>query len=323
VFAVPLRSKSPRAKAETSAKKGSPIQVPLAVADLRFLDLMTFLVVRRRGSVSAAARELKVTPSQVSTTITRLERIVGVKLFARSARGLVLDEAGEALAPTIEETVERVRLLSRPKEASAPRVTLAAPPYLLARCLSCIVNCRPSLRLRVLEFPPALLRAYASQNVFDVAILPSAPERITDPWVGTCIGELASGLFTTPATAQRLGPQPIDPKRLDAVPFISPVARPNGLFATIGDDCPLPLAGRSPGHEAQSIAVALAIAAHTGQLVFGPRLAAADYLASGALVEVAVKDWNVREPLVLACNRDRVLASFQTALVQTLRAVLN
>jgi DNA-binding transcriptional LysR family regulator len=44
-----------------------------SLADLRVGDLMTFLAVRRSGSITAAARELKVTPSQVSKAISRLE----------------------------------------------------------------------------------------------------------------------------------------------------------------------------------------------------------------------------------------------------------
>jgi DNA-binding transcriptional LysR family regulator len=299
-----------------------PAGSPIAVPDVRILDLLTILVVRRSGSVSSAARELKVTPSQVSKSITRLERRLGVKLFGRGANGLTLTEAGEALAPTIEEAVETVRLLGRPTEARAPAITLAAPHYLLAQWLPCIVDCLQGHRLRFLEFPPALLRAYATQNVFDIAVLPSSPERITEPWVGTCVGEMRSGLFANARTARKLEPLPVEPDRLRDIPFIMPVAKHQGLLAAVGDDCPLPSSERLSGHEAHSITSALLLAVRTGQLVFGPHVAAARYLESRALVAIPVKGWNVCEPLFVACNGDRVLASVQTALVRTLREAL-
>jgi DNA-binding transcriptional LysR family regulator len=218
--------------------------------------------------------------------------------------------------------VESLQRLSRPIDTRVPPITLAAPSYMLAQWLQRIVDCRPCLRLRVLELPPATLRAYASQNIFDVAIFPSAPDRLTTPWVGICVGEMASGLFTTPATARRLGPAPVEEASLREIPFIMPVAKHQGLFAAIGDDCPLTAASRSLGHEAQSITSALILAAHTGHLVFGPRLAATEYLQSGELVEVPVRGWNVCEPILVACNGDRVLAPVQLAIVRTLRAAL-
>jgi DNA-binding transcriptional LysR family regulator len=168
-----------------------------------------------------------------------------------------------------------------------------------------------------------MLRAYASQNVFDIALLPSAPSGITDPWIGTCVGEMVSGLFATPKTAQCLEPFPVEPERLADIPFITPVTKHCSLFAIVGDDCPLPAITRTPGHEAHSITLALQLAVRTGQLVFGPRLAAASYVESGALVEVAVRGWDVREPLFVACNRDRVRAPVQAAIVRTLRAAMS
>src|SRR5258706_7173320 len=164
---------------EAAPRREAPAFRPLA--DLRIHDFATFLIVRRTGSVSAAAREAKVTPSQVSKTITRLEAQLGVSLFGRSTRGLVLSPAGHELAPTIEQLVDRARLLGRPLETRMPPLTFAAPQYLLAHILPRIAASQPRRRLRFLELAPALLRAYASQDVFDVALLPSPPKRITTP----------------------------------------------------------------------------------------------------------------------------------------------
>jgi DNA-binding transcriptional LysR family regulator len=292
------------------------------LVDLRLHDLATFLIVRRTGSVSAAAREAKVTPSQVSKTITRLETQLGVSLFGRSTRGLVLSPAGHELAPTIEQLVEGARMLGRPLETRMPPLTFAAPQYLLAHILPKVAACQPRRRMRFLELAPAVMRAYAAQDVFDVALLPSAAKRITTPWVGTRVGEIRSALYTTPASARRLGPGPVDPKRLREIPMVSPVADHRGLFATVDDDCPIDSANRTIGCEAQTIMTALKLATLTGQLVFGPTIAAQEFVASGALVEVDVLGWDVREPLFVACNQDRVVTSVRTAILDAVTEAL-
>jgi DNA-binding transcriptional LysR family regulator len=49
-----------------------------------------------RGSFSAAARALDLTPSAISRTITKLETRLGVRLFVRTTRALALTAEGEA-----------------------------------------------------------------------------------------------------------------------------------------------------------------------------------------------------------------------------------
>src|ERR1700690_3562698 len=73
--------------------------------DIRVADLNTFLAVRRTGSVSSAAYELGVTPSQVSKAIGRLESILRIRLFSRGARGMALSDEARLVLPDIEAAV--------------------------------------------------------------------------------------------------------------------------------------------------------------------------------------------------------------------------
>lgn len=59
--------------------------------------LQIFLCLARKGSLKAAAPELHLTNSAVSHAITSLEADLGVQLFHRSGKGLVLTEKGEFL----------------------------------------------------------------------------------------------------------------------------------------------------------------------------------------------------------------------------------
>jgi LysR family transcriptional regulator, low CO2-responsive transcriptional regulator len=62
-------------------------------------QLVAFLTVVRRGSVTAAAEELVVTQPSVSAAITALSREVGVTLMERDGRSLRPTAAGRAYAP--------------------------------------------------------------------------------------------------------------------------------------------------------------------------------------------------------------------------------
>ena len=59
--------------------------------------LQIFLCLAQKGSLKAAAPELCLTNSAVSHAITSLESSLGVQLFHRSGKGLVLTEKGEFL----------------------------------------------------------------------------------------------------------------------------------------------------------------------------------------------------------------------------------
>ena len=58
--------------------------------------LLSFETVARRLSFARAADELNLTPSAVSHQIANLEQFLGVLLFERTSRGIVLSDAGEA-----------------------------------------------------------------------------------------------------------------------------------------------------------------------------------------------------------------------------------
>lgn len=64
----------------------------------RTAEMETFLSVAQAGSLSAAARELDLTPSAVSRVMTRLEKRLGVRLIVRSTRSLRLTSEGESYA---------------------------------------------------------------------------------------------------------------------------------------------------------------------------------------------------------------------------------
>lgn len=69
-------------------------------------QLQYFLAAVRLGSFSAAAEELHLAQPSLSEQVRRLEAELGVKLFHRVGRGLTPTEAGMALRPHAERTLD-------------------------------------------------------------------------------------------------------------------------------------------------------------------------------------------------------------------------
>ena len=57
--------------------------------------LQAFETIARRKSFALAAEELHLTPSAVSHQVAKLEGLLNVRLFERSARGVELTPAGQ------------------------------------------------------------------------------------------------------------------------------------------------------------------------------------------------------------------------------------
>jgi DNA-binding transcriptional LysR family regulator len=291
------------------------------VTELRVGDLLTFLAVARSSSLTAAARERNVTPSQVSKAITRVEAHFGKKLLDRGSRGVVLSDAGRVLRPTLESIVAQLDAARR-ESPEMTNLTVGAPSYLQAALIPVLAVAAPDVHFRGVELPPSLLRANAENERFDILLLPSEPGHLAANWEAEEVGELRKALFGTPELASSLGPGPVSPDALVEIPFVCPVYSREGRIVPIADDCPLPQSRRRVGHEVMTILVGLEVAAATHQLVFGPAVAARRHLQSGALVEIPVAGWDVRDPLSFAYHVDRVSAKLRSAVVAALSAAM-
>jgi DNA-binding transcriptional LysR family regulator len=291
--------------------------------EVRIADLKTFLAVHRSGSISSAARQLRVTPSQVSKAIARLEEHAGARLLARGARGISLTEQGHEIVPRVVSAIAAVGALKRTTLKASPplEITVAGPSYLVTHLVPLIAAADPRLKVRGLELSPPHLRAYLTDNVFDLALLPGKVPSRPSAWTTDAVGELRMSLLGTKVLAQKLAP-PTTVERLRTIPFVVPLVAPSDRFAPLDDGCPLPREERRVGHETQTIGSALELAASTQQLVFGPVIAARRLIDAGALVEIPVQGWRVSEMLNVLCNGSRVLAPVRAAVVRTLRAAL-
>ncbi|MDO9053057.1 MAG: LysR family transcriptional regulator [Gallionella sp.] len=100
--------------------------------NLRWDDLKLFLAVHEQGSLSGAARLLKLGQPTLSRRIAELEEAVGEALFERQSQGASLTAAGQKLLPAAQSMAEWANEaeLSVKKQTYLPegKVRIAAPP---------------------------------------------------------------------------------------------------------------------------------------------------------------------------------------------------
>jgi LysR family transcriptional regulator, transcriptional activator for dmlA len=146
-----------------------------SVEDISFFD-----VVVRSRSLSAAARELQVSPAAVSKRLASLEKKLGIVLLNRSTRRLSLTDEGERFIRQGREIAaqlaEMIRALksgnSAPSGLLRVNATLGFGRSYIAPLVSSFARSYPrvQVQLQLTVDPPAL-----SQNEYDVCIRFGAP----------------------------------------------------------------------------------------------------------------------------------------------------
>jgi DNA-binding transcriptional LysR family regulator len=118
--------------------------------------LRTFVAIHRSGGITRAAATLFRSQPAVSRRLTLLEKELGVPLFARTAAGVVLSEAGQALLPFAETALAALK-----DAEDAVRAVRAEPSGPLAVALVgtlASTDLTPALRRFAAEHPAVDLR---------------------------------------------------------------------------------------------------------------------------------------------------------------------
>lgn len=127
--------------------------------DISWDDARLFLAVAETGSLSSAARQLRVGQPTVTRRLAALEYELGTPLFRRSVEGAALTHAGERLVPAAKKMAEWAGELQRAAEKrdGQPRglVRVTASPGVCADFVApfagFLAQKHPGLRLEVLS----------------------------------------------------------------------------------------------------------------------------------------------------------------------------
>lgn len=276
---------------------------------LRYDDLQVFVHTSDSGSLSAAARQLEISPAVASAALKRLESELEVRLFARSTRSLRLTPEGDAFLlharASLRSLEEGRRLLQGGKDQIAGVLQLSAPSdfgrNLLLPWLDEFQARYPQLSLRLL-LGDRVTDLY--RQPVDVAIRYGAPA--DSGLVARPLLVLEHVLCAAPAYLGQHG-QPLRPEALrehECIRFSLSGHADRWTFRKGRECIAVPIAGRY--RVSSSLAVRDALLAGFG-LSLIPRLYIQAELAEGRLVEL-LAGWKADETAIHAVYPSRQLA---------------
>lgn len=177
------------------------------------------------GSMTAAAAALFVAQPALSRAVRQLERELGVDLFARAGRGVVLTPDGEVLVPRARRALRSVDALHdvRASGGSEVQVVIAASPTLQTSMALPLLG---ALRDQGAALPCRLVGCSGSEEVHELVAAGHAS-------LGICDSAVASDLAVVPlgqAEVQLVSPadlelpDPITLAQLAGVPLVLPTA---------------------------------------------------------------------------------------------------
>ena len=176
--------------------------------NLQFDEMALYARVAELGSLSAVARERDVPVSQVSRTLTRLEKACGARLMHRSTHGLSLTDEGRtfleysrrALVTMEELEGEFAARSGEPTGVVRVAASTVVAQYQLVPSLAGLAQRHPRLQVE-LEVGDRLLDLV--RDGIDIAIRSSA--NLPDTVVARQIGTLGRALYAAPAYQRSRG----------------------------------------------------------------------------------------------------------------------
>lgn len=140
-----------------------------------------FIAVAESSSVAAASRMLNIAQSAITKSILELEDTLGVSLFERSPKGMVLTPDGHRFLVSARKVLSAVadatRLnLAQPTQLAGPLsvgVTSLVAGYYLSELLTRFQRSCPAVQLHVVEESPPFLEHLLINGELDVAIMVS------------------------------------------------------------------------------------------------------------------------------------------------------
>src|SRR5579859_1327720 len=160
----------------------------------RLMAMQTFVRVVDNGSFSAAARHLRVGQPAVSKTVGQLEERLGVKLLARSTRGLTTTEAGQNFYERAKRAIEEAD--------EADLAARGAGTSLTGRLRICAAV--TFARLHIIPHLPAFLAAHPGLDI-DVVLDDRTIDLVQE---GIDVALRMGDLPNSSLTARRIGRAP-------------------------------------------------------------------------------------------------------------------
>ena len=300
----------------------------LAGSDLSISDIRIFVQAGRLHSLRELGRQTGLRPAHVSKVIARVEKKLGIKVFQRSASGIILTPEGLDVLQTAEKICELAEQLlghERPgKFETAGRVWSIGSisflsTYCLAPSLAQLSGKSANTRFRLIEFTHNELVAHGLNGAFEAA-LHIEPLEWTRLWTSKKVGTLSWKLYGR--AGHPLGQESSEADLLK-FPFIVPTDWTGKEYLAGEDHCPLSVRQRKKGHEAATAETAIEIVRTSDQLTFVPEIVARSWGRDEGAREIKVKGWPVIEKdIYLSVRSDIVPNKLMKLLVSAVQEKL-
>ncbi len=178
------------------------------IENLDWAYIRAFLAVAEGGSLSAAARALKLSQPTLGRQIKAAEEALGVELFHRQPRGLALTPTGEKLlapAKDMQAAAARLSLVAEGQDdrlSGVVRITASemVAHYLLPPIIAKIRRTEPQIEL---EIHPSNTSKNLLFREADIAIRMYRPDQLDI--IAKHIGDMRMGMFASRAYIARFG----------------------------------------------------------------------------------------------------------------------
>jgi len=251
-------------------------------------DVALFVRIVELGTLSAAARERDVPVSHVTRSLSRLERVCGVRLLHRSTHGLSLTDEGDTFLAygrrLLDATAQLQADLSGKISGPSGWVRVSVSPILAQTVIVPSLNALYERHRQLhVEIAADDRMVDMAREGIDIAIRTGTPN--SETLVARQIGELTRALYAAPSYIANFG-QPRDADELAQHRLIASSANPSlNQWAMSGGKNARELAIQ--GHtRTDNTGVVLALAQHGVGIARLIDLVARPLVASGALVPV-------------------------------------
>jgi LysR family transcriptional activator of nhaA len=180
---------------------------------LNYHHLHYFWMTAREGGVSRASKKLLLSQPTISAQIKQLEHVLGVRLFHRHGRSLVLTDTGRMVFQYAEEIFGVGRELLAAVRSGQPGralpltvgVSNAVPKLVACQLLRPLMHAPSPVRLVCREENTEQLLTHLATHALDVVLADTpAPPHIRVRVFNHVLGESDTAFFAPPAVAARV-----------------------------------------------------------------------------------------------------------------------
>ena len=291
-------------------------------------DLRYFVSIAETGSFTKSALQNNIAQSALSRRVRDIEADMGVQLFYRNGRGVVLTEMGETFLTRARGILADIESLRQEMERTAGvldgTVTFAVPPsvglILLAPLLLQIRTDHPRIKMRVLEGFSGHVADWLANGKVDLAVI----YKIRSSALLDSEHLLFEDMYLiSSSAAPRLGSgDTIALTQLEDVELALP-SQPHGLRVLVDEACTRAQTSLTVAMELDTLPTICDLVATGTIRTILPLTAVQADLAAGRVVAQKITDPVISRELILVHAPHRAAAPVTKAVVRLIRSHIN